>query len=303
MMSVRKTQMLRGELRENEPMSRHTTWRVGGPAKRYYRPADLDDLVEFIRRLPEDEPLYWIGLGSNLLVRDGGVGGTVIATSGMLNEMTRLDENRVRVESGVSCALVARFCAREGLAGAEFLSGIPGTMGGAIRMNAGCFGGETWQLIEQVETVDHMGVVRTRMPSEYRVGYRHVEAPLGEWFVAAQLKLEQGDSGQLQNRIRELLDLRGSSQPTRLPNAGSVFRNPEGDYAARLIEASELKGRCIGGACVSEKHANFIVNNGGATATEIEMLIELVQNDVELKHGIRLQREVHIIGERKGSAV
>ncbi len=301
MMTVRKTQPLRGELREDEPMSRHTTWRVGGLARRYYRPADLADLVEFIRRLPEDEPLYWIGLGSNLLVRDGGVGGTVIATSGMLNAMERIDEQRVRVESGVSCALVARFCAREGLAGAEFLSGIPGTMGGALRMNAGCFGGETWQLVEQVETVDHLGVLRTRSPNEYRVGYRHVEAPLGEWFVAAQLKLEAGDTEQLQNRIRELLELRGASQPTRLPNAGSVFRNPEGDYAARLIETAGLKGRCIGGACVSDKHANFIVNSDNATATEIEALIELVQNEVELKHGISLQREVHIIGERRGS--
>ncbi len=302
MMTMRKIQPLRGELRENEPMSRHTTWRVGGPARRYYRPADLDDLVEFIRRLPEDEPLYWIGLGSNLLVRESGVGGTVIATSGVLNEMTRLDENRIRVESGVSCALVARFCAREGLAGAEFLCGIPGTMGGALRMNAGCFGSETWQLVEQLETVDHMGVLRTRSPSEYRVGYRHVEAPLGEWFVAAQMKMAPGDPEQLQSRIRELLEIRGASQPTRLPNAGSVFRNPEGDYAARLIDSAGLKGRCIGGACVSEKHANFIVNSGNATATEIEALIDLVQNEVEHKHGIRLQREVHIIGERTGSA-
>ncbi len=297
MMTVHKTQSLRGELRENEPMSKHTTWRVGGPARRYYRPADLDDLVTFIRRLPEDEPLYWIGLGSNLLVRDGGISGTVIATSGMLNEMERLDENRVRIESGVSCALVARFCAREGLAGAEFLSGIPGTMGGALRMNAGCFGGETWNLVEQVETVDHMGMLRSRDPGEYRIGYRHVEAPLGEWFVAVRLKLEQDKPELLQTRIKELLELRGASQPTRQPNAGSVFRNPEGDYAARLIESTGLKGRCIGGACVSEKHANFIVNLGTAKASDIEALIEYVQKEVEKTHHIKLVTEVCMVGE------
>jgi len=302
MMAMRQTAPLRGELLENEPMARHTTWRVGGPARRYYRPADLDDLMQFVGQLPEDEPLYWVGLGSNLLVRDGGIAGTVIATSGLLNGIERTDELSVRVESGVSCAIVARFCAREGLAGAEFLCGIPGTMGGALMMNAGCFGGETWQLVEKVETLDHHGELHQRTPADYQIGYRHVEAPQGEWFVAAHLQLKPGESAELQGRIKELLELRGDSQPTRLPNAGSVFRNPEGDYAARLIETAGLKGRCIGGACVSEKHANFIVNSGDAKAADIEALIEMVQEAVAQRHGVRLQREVHIIGEKAGGA-
>lgn len=296
MMAVKQPQALRGELRESEPMSRHTTWRVGGPARHYYRPADIEDLALFLRQLPESEPLYWVGLGSNLLVRDEGIDGTVIATSGLLNNIAMVADNIVRVECGVSCAKVARYCAREGLAGAEFLCGIPGTMGGALAMNAGCFGGETWQLVEKVETLDHNGSLMVRTPDEYRIGYRHVRGPLREWFVAVHLKLQVGNSVQLQARIRKLLEQRSDSQPTQLPNAGSVFRNPEGDYAARLIESAGLKGYCIGGACVSEKHANFIVNAGGATAKDIESLIEYVQQTVETEHGIRLQREVHIIG-------
>jgi len=300
MMAMQQVQPLRGELLENEPMSRHTTWRVGGPARRYYKPADITDLALFLQQLPDEEPLYWIGLGSNLLVRDGGIDGTVIATSGLLNEMERIDETMVRVECGVSCAKVARFCAREGLAGAEFLCGIPGTMGGALAMNAGCFGGETWKLVEKVETLDHHGKQRVRKPSEYRVGYRHVRGPVDEWFIAVYLKLEQGDTSEAQAQIKELLERRSSTQPTQLPNAGSVFRNPADDYAARLIETAGLKGRCIGGACVSEKHANFIVNSDGATAWDIEQLIERVQEEVEKEHGVRLQREVHIIGESAG---
>lgn len=300
MMAMQHNQPLRGELLLDEPMARHTTWRVGGPARRYYRPADLEDLALFLQQLPEDEPLYWVGLGSNLLMRDGGIDGTVIATSGLLNGIERLAGETLRVECGVACAKVARFSAREGLAGAEFLCGIPGTMGGALAMNAGCFGGETWQLVERVETLDHHGNLHRRQPNEYRIAYRHVRGPVGEWFVAAHLKLQPGETTALQARIRELLEKRGSSQPTQLPNAGSVFRNPEGDFAARLIEAAGLKGRCLGGACVSDKHANFIVNRGEASAADIEALIERVQREVERVHGVRLQREVHIIGEPAG---
>jgi UDP-N-acetylmuramate dehydrogenase len=297
MMAARLHQPLRGTLLQHEPMARHTTWRVGGPADSYYQPADVADLSQFLAQLPAGEPLFWLGLGSNLLVRDGGIRGTVIATSGMLNEMARIDDERVRVESGVACAKVARFCAREGLAGAEFLCGIPGTMGGALAMNAGCFGGETWPLVASVETMDRHGELRTRTPAEYQVAYRHVSGPAGEWFVAATLRLTKGDAEGLLEANKKLLEKRGASQPTQQPNAGSVFRNPEGDFAARLIESAGLKGRCIGKACVSEKHANFIVNLGGATASEIEALIVQVQGEVKQQHSIELQREVHIVGE------
>jgi UDP-N-acetylmuramate dehydrogenase len=289
---------LRGVLKLNEPMSRHTSWRVGGPAERYYEPADLDDLALFISQCDEREPLLWVGLGSNLLVRDGGIRGTVIVTSGLLNEMSLLNETLVRIEAGVSCAKAARFAAKQGLVGAEFLAGIPGTLGGALAMNAGAFGDETWPRVAAVETINRRGVRFVRKPDEYEVSYRHVRGPANEWFVAAHLKLETGDAMAATARIKELLDKRNASQPIGQPSCGSVFRNPANDYAGRLIEACGLKGQCIGGACVSEKHANFIINSGNATATEIEAMIEWVMTTVEQQHGVRLIPEVHIVGER-----
>ncbi len=288
---------LRGKLLHDEPMARHTTWRIGGPADRYYQPADIDDLAEYLSQLPEGEPVLWLGLGSNLLVRDGGIRGSVIATSGMLDQLEIVGSDRLRAEAGVSCAKVARFAARHGLTGAEFLAGIPGTLGGALAMNAGAFGGETWSIVRAVETLDRHGQRHRRTPDEYEIGYRHVRGPVGEWFVAAELQLRPGDTEAGQARIKELLAKRGATQPTKQANAGSVFRNPEGDFAARLIEACGLKGVCEGAACVSEKHANFIVNTGGATAAQVEALIQRVADTVERQQGVRLVREVHIVGE------
>lgn len=290
-------QLLRGEMRYEEPLARYTTWRVGGPARRLYRPADSADLVEFLRQLAPDEPLLWLGLGSNLLVRDGGFPGTVVVTQGCLGDMRRVGESEVRAEAGVACAKLARFAARAGLVGIEFFAGVPGTLGGALAMNAGAFGGETWTWVRQVETLDRQGRLRIRGPEEYRVGYRQVEGPAGEWFLAARLKLEPGDPQATQARIRRLLEQRAASQPTGQPSCGSVFRNPPGDHAARLIEAAGLKGYRIGGAQVSEKHANFIINTGFARAAEIEELIRYVQNKVERASGVRLVPEVHRVGE------
>jgi len=290
-------QALRGSLKLNESMARHTTWRVGGPAECYYEPAGLEDLAEFLSQQDEAEPLMWLGLGSNLLVRDGGIRGTVIITSGLLNEIELLDEGLVRVEAGVACAKAARFCARQQLVGVEFLAGIPGTMGGALAMNAGAFGSETWQHVVAVETINRNGQRHLRQPEEFVVSYRHVKGVSDEWFVAAHLRLYCGDSETATARIKELLEKRNSSQPIGLPSCGSVFRNPEGDHAARLIEACGLKGVCVGGACVSEKHANFIINTGEATAADIEALIEKVAAEVESQHGVQLIREVHIVGE------
>jgi len=290
---------LRGVLLRDEPLARHTSWRVGGPARSFYQPADRADLVAFLQQLPAGEPVYWLGLGSNLLVRDGGIAGTVIATQAALASIERIEETTVRVEAGVPCAKAARLSARMGLVGAEFLAGIPGTMGGALAMNAGAFGSETWTCVHCVQSVDRSGGVHTRTPAEYRIGYRSVRGPADEWFLAADLRLAAGDTTQSQARIRELLDRRNRTQPTNQPSCGSVFRNPPNDHAARLIEAAGLKGRAIGGACVSEKHANFIVNTGAATAADIEALIEEVSDTVERVHGIRLVTEVLIVGEKK----
>ncbi|MEQ6343049.1 MAG: UDP-N-acetylmuramate dehydrogenase [Gammaproteobacteria bacterium] len=299
-MAMHQPPALRGTLLRDEPMARHTTWRVGGPARQFYLPADIDDLALFLSQLPENEPLFWVGLGSNLLVRDGGIVGTVIMISGALGGLQH-DGVTVRAEAGVPCAKVARYCARQGLVGIEFFAGIPGTVGGALAMNAGAFGGETWPLVESVETIDHKGLRHIRKPDEYRVGYRSVTGPAGEWFIAANFRLQSGDTEASQARIKELLEQRNRTQPTNQPSCGSVFRNPPGDHAARLIEASGLKGMCIGGACVSAKHANFIVNTGNATAADIEALIAHVADVVERDHSIRLIREAHIIGERPPS--
>lgn len=281
----------------NEPMAAYTTWKVGGPAACYFQPRDLSDLVDFLRSLPEQEPLLWLGMGSNLLVRDAGFKGTVIAVKGKLNDIDLRDDNRVWVGAGVPCAHVARYAARLGLIGAAFMAGIPGTVGGALAMNAGAFGGETWRLVTQVQTLDRKGELRLRQPSEFEVGYRHVKGVPGEWFVGCELQLQAGDSQAEQAEIKRLLEQRNATQPVGLPSAGSTFRNPEGDYAARLIEAAGLKGLKIGGAQVSEKHANFIINTGNATAKDIEDLINKVRQVVQETHGVMLETEVHIVGD------
>lgn len=291
------SQTLKGKLLENESMVRHTSWRVGGPAQRFYLPEDLQDLAVFVAQLPTQEPLYWIGLGSNLLVRDGGIAGTVICTKGVLGKLEMENSNLVRAEAGVSCAKVARFCTRQGLKGAEFLAGIPGTMGGALAMNAGAFGGETWDIVQSVETLDRNGNIRVRKKQEFQIAYRSVEGLDGEWFVAAHIQLKQGDEKKMQMQVRQLLNQRGASQPIGEPSCGSVFRNPKNDHAARLIELAGLKGACIGQACVSDKHANFIINRGHAKAADIEALIEHVKQMVLRKFGVKLQTEVKIVGQ------
>ncbi|MEE9493301.1 MAG: UDP-N-acetylmuramate dehydrogenase [Gammaproteobacteria bacterium] len=297
MMTAQTQQSLRGELRHDVAMSGHTSWRVGGVADQCFRPADLDDLQLFLQRLDPEERLYWVGLGSNLLVRDGGLRGTVILPFNGLDTLALLSNNEVRVGAGVTCARVARFCARADLVGAEFFAGIPGTMGGALAMNAGAFGGETWEIVKRVETVNHAGVLHDYLASDFQVGYRSVNLPDNEWFISTVLILQPGDGAAAQQRSKALLEQRGKTQPTSQPSCGSVFRNPEGDYAARLIESCQLKGQRIGNAEVSEKHANFIVNLGAASAENIEQLILHVQQTVEQQTGVCLQHEVRIIGE------
>lgn len=288
-----------GQLLNNEPLASYTTWRVGGIAKHLYKPTDINDLGLFLNQLPQDEPLLWLGLGSNSLIRDGGFNGTVILTQGCLKTLELIDQDTIRVEAGVSCATMARFCARNNLVGGEFWAGIPGTMGGALRMNAGCFGGETWQHVVEVETMNRQGQRHLRKPYEFDVAYRHVSGLENEWFVAATCRLQTGEKEKSLQLIKELLEHRAKTQPTSEYNCGSVFRNPPGNFAARLIETCGLKGKQMGGALVSTKHANFIINQeGSATANDIEALIELVRNTVFNQTAVELVREVHIIGEQ-----
>ncbi len=285
-----------GKLLINEPMSRYTSWRVGGMADRLYVPTGLKDLQEFLQGLPHGEPVHFVGLGSNLLVRDGGVRGTVVLMHDALTEM-RFEGEKVYAEAGVTCAKLAKFAARQHLHGAEFLAGVPGTVGGALAMNAGCHGGETWDIVEHALTIDRSGRIHERSQVDVEVGYRHVGLPGEEWFVAAWFVLQAGEAAVAEEKIKALLAKRLETQPLNLPNAGSVFRNPEGGHAAKLIESCGLKGYRIGGAQVSEKHANFIVNTGEATAGQIEQLILHVRDTVMRRQGVELQREVKIIGE------
>ncbi len=298
MMCANQSPRMRGELRLQEPLSAHTSWRVGGRVAQFYQPADVADLAQFIAALEDDVPLFWLGLGSNVLVRDGGLPGVVICTSGGMKALQFLEHERLRVEAGLAMPQLARKCARQGLRGTEFLCGIPGTVGGGLAMNAGALGGEIWDRVESVETVDRQGRLHQRSADEFEIAYRRVMGPLNEWFVAATLQLALGDSVESLRQIKIHLARRSATQPTQWPNAGSVFRNPPGDYAARLIEAAGLKNQCVGGACVSEKHANFIVNTGRASAADIETLIEKIEQQVKAECGVELVREVQIIGER-----
>lgn len=287
------------EIRPNEPMAHHVTWRAGGPAARAAFPRDLDDLAAFLGTLRRDEPLLMVGLGSNLLIRDGGFDGTAIFTHRALAVLRREADGTLYAEAGVAAPKIARFAANHDLAGAEFLAGIPGTLGGALAMNAGCHGGEIWRYVERVRMIDRAGACVERTPEDFAIGYRHVglKNACDEIFAAAWLRFPPGDAAAARAKIRALLERRIATQPLQLPNAGSVFRNPPNDHAARLIEAAGLKGVEIGGARVSEKHANFIVNpDGRASAAAIESLIGRIQAEVRERFGVELVREVRILG-------
>jgi UDP-N-acetylmuramate dehydrogenase len=296
MMAALDNMNVQGELRRNEPMSRHTSWRVGGPAELFFIPASVADLQAFLHELDENTSIFWLGIGSNLLVREGGLPGVVISATKILRDLELVDHYVVRAGSGVPCTQLARQCIRWSLGPAEFFAGIPGTVGGALAMNAGAHGGETWERVESVRTIDRSGEIHERAPSEYSVGYRSVRGPANEWFLEAILRFDP-DATASMDTLREMLERRKQTQPLGLPSCGSVFRNPPNDHAARLIEAAGLKGFKIGGAEVSEKHANFIINRDAATATDIEELIAHVRHSVIETHGIELKHEVRIVGE------
>jgi UDP-N-acetylmuramate dehydrogenase len=285
-------------VRFGEALARHTSWHVGGPADAFYTPRSADELSRFLAALPGGVPVHWLGLGSNTLVRDGGLRGVVISLHLGLDRLERLDATRVHADAGIPCARLARQCAKWLLGPAEFFAGIPGTVGGALAMNAGAWGGETWPHVVEVDVIDRHGARRTRAASEYRYGYREVHAPVAdEWFIAARFVFAPAPAATAET-IKDLLVQRREKQPIGAWSCGSTFTNPPGDHAARLIEATGLKGHRIGGAVVSTKHSNFLINEGEATADDIERLISHVQSEVERKHGVRLATEVRIVGER-----
>ena len=295
-MNVASELSTRGKLTFDEPMSRHTSWRLGGPADRYYVPADLQDLQDFLAALDADVEVLWVGLGSNLLVRDGGIRGQVIAPLNALRQIHLQLDGSLYAECGISCAKLAKYCRKEELAGADFFAGIPGTVGGALAMNAGAFGGETWASVEQLIMIDRQGRLKQRDPSQFKVSYRHVELPQQEWFAAAQFRFPTRASDEESN-IRELLQQRNATQPIGEPSCGSVFKNPPGRHAAQLIEDAGLKGHRLGSARVSDKHANFIISDADTSAADIESLINFLRDRVAAEFDVVLETEVRIVGE------
>lgn len=289
--------MLRGKLENEASLAKFTSWKVGGVADVLFRPADLDDLKEFLASLEHEKPITWLGRGTNVLIRDGGIRGVVILLHGCLDQIEILDDKTIRVEVGASCAKLARFSADQDLCGAEFLAGIPGTIGGALAMNSGAYGGETWEHVISVETINRKGQLQTRDAGNFSIGYRSVEGLNNEWFVAATFKFNEGDGVTARRKIRELLDIRNAAQPVGNHSCGSVFRNPSNEHAAKLIDKCNLKGITVGGAQVSTKHANFIINLGNASAQDIENLITKVRKTIENECGVSLVPEVKIIGE------
>lgn len=284
-----------GEYRRNEPLARHCSWRCGGPADHYFEPADREELVCFLAGHAVD-PLFWIGLGSNLLIRDGGLRGTVIGT-GHLDVIHWVDNAHLYAEAGVPCAHLARAAAAHDRTGLAFLAGIPGTLGGALRMNAGALGGEIWQFVEWAEVIDRTGRIARLPRAEFVASYRRVSQSQPGWFIGALLALPESAHGEANDRIRQVLAQRSATQPTGKASCGSVFKNPPGDYAGRLIEQCGLKGHRIGGCEVSTVHANFIVNDRAGRAADIEQMIQFVRATVAERTGIELETEVLIVGE------
>ena len=297
-MTMFDTPETRGKLLFDASLSRYNTWGIGGNAQCIFHPEDVEDLRTFLIGLDQSVPLTWLGLGSNVLVRDGGIDGVVIVTQAGLKAI-QFSGKSVYAQAGAACAKLARTCVAKGLSGIEFMAGIPGTVGGALAMNAGAFGGQTWESVSSVDVINRQGMLLTRQASEYEYSYRYVNAYEDEWFVGARFNLcESSDSNNVIS-IKELLTQRSATQPIGKKNCGSVFKNPENNYAASLIEECGLKGFCIGDACVSTKHANFIINEKDARAEDIEALIQHIQNMVHNQCGIELIPEVKFLGNKK----
>jgi len=283
-------------LKKNHLLAPYTSWKIGGMADRFYMPKNLSELQKFLQELPNAEPITWLGAATNVLIRDGGIRGTVIYIKGKLNRIEDQADG-LRVEAGVSCARLVRHALNANL-DAAFLAGIPGTIGGALAMNAGAFGDVIWNHVVAVEVMNRHGEIQLKPAQDFIPSYRQVDGlNEKEWFVVGHLKFTSQKNDYIKERIKQFLHKRREKHPLQEPSCGSVFRNPSKDYAARLIEEAGLKGKRIGGTEVSEKHANFIINKNNALSCDMEALIQYVMAQVEKKSGIKLIPEVKILGE------
>lgn len=284
----------------NEFLAPWTSWHIGGVAQRFYCPPSANLLADYLSLLPAELPVTWLGLGSNVLIRDAGIKGAVLGMR-QLQQLYQREDGAIVAEAGVTCAKFARFCSRLGFPDAAFFAGIPGTIGGALAMNAGAFGGETWEWVEAITVMNRQGLSQVQTPTDYHIGYRTVkptkEHGAANVFVEGVFRFKHQHNSDGLGNIKELLRKRGATQPIGTLNCGSVYRNPPGDFAARLIEECQLKGYRVGDAMVSQKHANFIINCQKATAHDVELLMATIESSVLDKFGIRLQTEVKILGQ------
>ncbi len=284
------------QLLRNHRLREYTTWKIGGVAEYFYHPSSLNDLINLLSHWGESE-ITLLGGGSNILIRDGGIRGLVIHLINGINSIA-MEDNIIIAEAGAGLRQLVAQCINHGMVDAAFMVGIPGSLGGALKMNAGAYGDCIWNHIKVVTTINHRGEIKTRAACEFTSGYRKIQGlEKNEWFIAAVLEFSPGNRNVARSLAQKNMQKRRLSQPQNLPSCGSVFRNPEGDYAARLIEISGLKGKTLGGARVSEKHANFIANFDHATSQDVENLMEEIIERVNKITGIVLVPEVHIIGE------
>lgn len=286
------------DVRINEPMSKHTSFKIGGPADIFVAPANRDELIHTLSVCKNNHvPYYTIGNGSNVLVKDKGFRGVIIQIYKKFNHI-KIDGETVYVEAGILLSKLSKLIAAEGLQGFEFASGIPGTLGGAIYMNAGAYGGEISQVLVSADVIDHTGNIITMSNDELKLGYRtSILQDNNYTVISAVLSLQKGDKEEIKALMKDLDTRRKTKQPLELPSAGSTFKRPEGYYAGKLIMDSDLRGYVIGDAMVSEKHCGFVVNKGNATASDVLNLINHIQKTVKEKYGVDLEREVRVIGE------
>jgi len=289
---------VKGKLSKNISLKDYNSWKIGGSAEFFFEPQDVYDLQSFLL-LQKDLDITFLGNGSNVLVRDGGVEGCVICLKNTLKEYKILENGEFIFEAGLSCMKIAQITAKENFTGLEFLCGIPGSLGGALAMNAGCYGGNIWENISTVNIIDKNGNISCKNKKEFDIGYRNVNLKENNFFISANFILQKNKLSNSMEKIKKFLEDRRVKQPTGLPSCGSVFKNPNNMYAANLIDSLGLKGYKIGGAYISKKHANFIISEKNTKSDDIEKLIDFIQKKVYQKKNIFLETEVKFIGKKK----
>jgi len=290
-------QEIRGKFRENVSLKDYNTWKIGGFAQYLYEPYDLEDLKSFLN-ITKKEKITFIGNGSNVLIRDKGVEGYVVCLKDSLNKYYKNNKKQYTFEAGLSCMKIAQITAKNNLTGLEFLCGIPGSLGGALRMNAGCNNGSIWENVLNVTIINKEGALIKKYKKDFDISYRNVNLENGNFFISAKFDLVENGLNNSEDIIKKFLKDRRANQPTGLPSCGSVFKNPKDNYAASLIESLGLKSHRIGGAYISEKHANFIITEKNSKSDDVEDLISHIQKKVFEKMNILLETEVKFIGKK-----